>query len=152
MKKRIILKTEDDMRRFAACLSKAAANGRFFALFGGMGAGKTTLIRYLGESLGIDSVASPTFTIVKNYHTENIDIAHFDCYRLSSSDELYALGFEDHLSSGAMIVMEWSENCLDALPSERLEIRIEGSGIDKRTVELIAFGDDYDRTIEDLAL
>lgn len=144
MVKNFIINTEKDMEKLASSLAKTAFAGEFIALFGGLGAGKTTLVRYFAGELGMDTAASPTFTIVRHYAAGRFSIAHFDCYRLADSDELLAIGFEDYLDSDEIKLMEWSENVEDALPTSRLEIHIEGSGSDPRSIEVSSFGEDYD--------
>lgn len=69
-------------------------------------------------------VSSPTYTIVNEYRGQR-KIAHFDMYRILDSDGLYEIGWEDYLDSGALCVVEWSENIEDALPSDTLMIKIE---------------------------
>ncbi len=140
------------MRALGEALAKAAFPGEFIALFGGLGAGKTTLVRHFAAALGMDAAASPTFTIVRRYASDLVSIDHFDCYRLADADELYAVGFEDHLDTGSIIIMEWSENVLDALPPERLEVHIEGSGEEPRSVDIEAFGAAYESILEGLSL
>lgn len=141
----IVLNIADEraMHVLGGRIAEYLFSGAFVALFGDLGAGKTTLTQGIANALGIEEVSSPTFTIVRHYSGKGFDLDHFDAYRLSDSDELLAIGFEDYLASGSVIVMEWCENVIDALPNERLEIHILGSGSDVRTVELLAFGSKY---------
>ena len=152
MIRKLTVKNEVEMRLIAAELAKTAFAGEFIALFGDLGAGKTTLVRYFAEKLGADTAASPTFTIVRHYTGNELSIDHFDCYRLADSDELFAIGFDDYLDSPSVKLMEWSENVSDALPQSRLEVHISGSGCDPRQIELIPFGDEYERIAEELEL
>ena len=140
------------MKKLGEQLAKSAFPGEFIAFFGDLGAGKTTLVRYLASALGVDAAVSPTFTIVRQYDGGRIPIFHFDCYRIADADELFAIGFDDYLSLDALIVMEWSENVSEALPEERLEIHILGSGDDPRTVELISTSPSYDAIIGGITL
>lgn len=109
--------------------------GSFVALYGQLGAGKSVLARGIALALGIDNILSPTFTIVKTYPSTPV-LHHFDAYRLGGSDELYAMGYEDY--TDGIILMEWANIVLDALPNDRLEVEIIGSGNDSRTVKMIA--------------
>ena len=152
MIKKLTAKTENDMRLLGERLAELVRGGEFIALFGGLGAGKTTLVRYFASSLGADAAASPTFTIVRSYTEGRVPILHFDCYRLADADELFAIGFDDYLASNSVILMEWSKNVLDALPDERLEIRLEGSGSDPREVTLSSYGVTYDELLGGLEL
>ena len=81
--------------------------------------------------------------------------ASFPCSTLTptgsdGADELFAIGFSDCLDRDAVIVMEWCENVLDALPHERLEIRFTGSGADPRSLQLTALGAAYEKLLENL--
>lgn len=137
------------MSELGARIGEKLFPGAFIAMFGGLGAGKTTLTKGIAKALSIDGILSPTFTIVR-HHEGKLALDHFDAYRIEETDELYAVGYEDHLSSGSVIVMEWCENVPDALPEERLEVHIEGSGSDVRRVELRAFGRRYEEITEGL--
>ena len=108
-------------RRLAAALP----DGSLIAFTGGLGAGKTAFTRGLAQGLGItDPVTSPTYTIVNEYLSGRIPLFHFDMYRLSSSDELFDIGWEDYLSRGGVCAVEWSENVEDAL-QDAIRVTIE---------------------------
>lgn len=74
-----------------------------------MGAGKTTFIKSLCQYLGvIDTMSSPTYSIVNEYHTDSkLKIFHFDLYRLKSAEELFELGFEEYIESDNYLFIEW---------------------------------------------
>lgn len=150
MSKELIIKTERDMLLFGKRLAKLMHGGEFIALFGDLGAGKTTLVRGLASEVGIDSISSPTFNIVKR-HEGRLRLDHFDCCRLADWEELLAVGFEDYLACGSVIVMEWCENVYEALPGERLEIHIAGSGGEARSLELVSIGAKYEGIAAELA-
>lgn len=98
--------------------------GEVLALFGGMGMGKTAFTRGLAHGLGISSgVSSPTFALVHEYKGK-LMVYHFDMYRVKNWDDLYSTGFFDYLESGAVLVIEWSENIENALPENAIQIRI----------------------------
>lgn len=142
--------TEQDTARIGKRLGEGLFSGAFIALYGGLGAGKTTLTRSIALSLGIRGILSPTFTIVREY-AGRIPLFHFDAYRLGDADELYAIGFDEYISRGGAIIMEWCENVADALPRERLEIHIQGSGDEPRCMRMAAFGAAHERLTEGLA-
>ena len=99
--------------------------GEVIALFGSMGMGKTAFTRGLARGLGIESgVSSPTFALVHEYHGR-MTVYHFDMYRVSGWDDLYSTGFFDYLDTGAVLVIEWSENIEAALPQDAIRIEIE---------------------------
>lgn len=84
---------------------------------GGMGFGKTTLIKALVRALGsADNVSSPTFSLVNPYEGENCKIYHFDFYRIKNFDEAFDIGFEEYLYSGDWCFIEWAERVVKYLP------------------------------------
>ena len=111
-------------------LIEFAGNERVFLFDAPMGAGKTTFIKSLCNYLGvIDSMSSPTYSIVNEYHTSSkLKIFHFDLYRLKSAEELFELGFEEYLSSGNYLFIEWPELSLSFLDScLRINIKSENN-------------------------
>ena len=149
MERTLTLKTEGDMEALGMRVAQALPHGGFVALYGDLGAGKTVLSRGAGRALGLDHLSSPTFTIVQEYPTVP-PLFHFDAYRLEDEDELYAMGFEDYLDRGGLILMEWADRVLDALPRDRLDIEIVGSGADARTVRLLPRGERYEGLVKAL--
>ena len=101
-----------------------APHGTLIALEGEMGVGKTALVRGFCEALGIRGTKSPTYTIVNEY-AGRIPVFHFDMYRIEDEEDLYAIGFEDYLARDGYLLLEWSENVKDALPSPHITLRIE---------------------------
>ena len=98
--------------------------GAVIAYSGDLGAGKTAFTRGLARGLGIeDPITSPTYTIVNEYPGK-IPLFHFDMYRLSSSEDLFDIGWEDYLTRGGVIAVEWSERVADALDEVENVIRI----------------------------
>ena len=149
MARMLTLATEQEMERLGERIARALPHGGFVSLYGDLGAGKTVLCRGAARALGLDHLASPTFTIVQEYPTTPA-LFHFDAYRLADEDELYAMGFEEYLNRDGLILMEWADRVPDALPRERLDIRIVGSGGDARTVELLPRGAAYEGMVRDL--
>lgn len=147
---RLIIESEEDMRRLGERIGELLFPSAFIALFGDLGAGKTTLTKGIAKALDIEGIMSPTFTIVRR-HEGRLRLDHFDAYRIESAEELYAIGYEDYLYSDGVIIMEWCENVPEALPAERLEIRIKGSGNDPRSVELIGFGQRHENIVREIS-
>ena len=115
----------DETQALGQKLASRLAPGDVIAYFGDLGAGKTAFTRGLAQGLGItDPVTSPTYTIVNEYFSGRIPLFHFDMYRLSSSDELFDIGWEDYLSRGGVCAVEWSENVEDAL-QDAIRVTIE---------------------------
>lgn len=142
--------SEQDTARIGEKLGEGLFPGAFIALYGGLGAGKTTLTRSIAAALGIRGILSPTFTIVREY-AGRIPLFHFDAYRLGDADELYAIGFDEYMARGGAIIMEWCENVEDALPCDRLEIHIQGSGEEPRSMRIAASGAAHEMLMEGLA-
>ena len=149
MERSLTLKTEQDMEALGSRIARALPTGGFVALCGDLGAGKTVLCRGAGRALGLDHLSSPTFTIVQEYPTVP-PLFHFDAYRLADEDELYAMGFEDYLDRSGLILMEWADRVTGALPRERLDIAIVGSGADERMVRLLPHGEIYEGLVQHL--
>ena len=125
--------TEELGRRMGAQLRPGAV----IAYYGDLGAGKTAFTRGVARGLGIqDPITSPTYTIVNEYEGK-IPLFHFDMYRLSCSDELFDIGWEDYLSRGGVIAVEWSERVEDALEGAiRVQIRKDPEQDDGRIITI----------------
>ena len=141
--------TEQQLEEIAQSIASRLFPGAFIALFGDLGAGKTAFTRYAAKALGIEDIQSPTFTIVRE-HDGSLPLFHFDCYRLEDEEELYAIGFDDYLARGGAIIMEWCERVPYALPNERLELHIEGSGAMPRTLCFVPVGEKHHTLLESI--
>jgi len=99
---------------------------RFYAFFGSMGVGKTTLIKELCRQLGVeDNVCSPTFAIVNQYALPDGEpVYHFDFYRLKNIDEAYDIGYEEYFYSDNYCFTEWTEKIEPLLPSPYVRVTI----------------------------
>ena len=103
---------------------------RFFAFFGKMGVGKTTLIKELCATLGVkDNVCSPTFAIVNEYTRttdsgEQEPVYHFDFYRMKSVAEAYDIGYEEYFYSVCYCFTEWTEKIEELLPERYVRVEI----------------------------
>ena len=130
----------DETQALGQKLASRLAPGDVIAYFGDLGAGKTAFTRGLAQGLGItDPVTSPTYTIVNEYLSGRIPLFHFDMYRLSSSDELFDIGWEDYLSRGGVCAVEWSENVEDAL-QDAIRVTIEKDADEPDTRHLTITG------------
>lgn len=106
----------EQTERIGCALAKLLQGGEIIAYVGGLGAGKTAFTRGLAAGLGAsDCVTSPTYTIVNEYLSGRLPLFHFDMYRLSDSEELFDIGWEDYLARGGVCAVEWSENVSDAM-------------------------------------
>ncbi|PZX93458.1 tRNA (adenosine(37)-N6)-threonylcarbamoyltransferase complex ATPase subunit type 1 TsaE [Flavobacterium aquariorum] len=105
---------------------------------GDMGVGKTTLIKQLCKTLGVnDATSSPTFSLVNEYQTDNNQtVYHFDFYRLNKETEALDMGVDDYLYSGNWCFIEWSEKIANLIPQQHTEIIIELLPNGERLLEL----------------
>lgn len=111
-------------------------------LAGELGTGKTTLVRAICRGLGVaEDVTSPTFALVHEYASPHGPIYHLDLYRLETPDELTAIGWDEVVSSHAVVLVEWPERAGDRLPREHISIRLEHIAPDPERRLLYAGGD-----------
>ena len=121
----VITKSPEQTELLGKKLAELLRPGDVIANNGDLGAGKTAFTRGLAAGLGIrEAVTSPTYTIVNEYLSGRMPLFHFDMYRLSSSEELFDIGWEDYLARGGVCAVEWSENVADAL-TDAISITIE---------------------------
>ena len=119
-------------------IAATAGRSKIFAVYGSMGAGKTTFIKAVCTELGsVDTVTSPTFTLVNEYMTAGGDlIYHFDFYRIKKKEEVFDFGFEEYMASGNYCFMEWPELVEDLLPDEIVPVKIYETDNHSRMVEI----------------
>lgn len=106
----------------------AMGDNTVFALYGKMGAGKTTFVKALCQELGVeDVVTSPTFAVINEYRSDIAGelIYHFDFYRIKKLEEVYDMGYEDYFYSGALCFIEWPELVEELLPGNTIKVTIE---------------------------
>ena len=131
-----ITNSPSETEAVGAALGKILQPGTVLAYRGDLGAGKTAFTRGLARGLGCtDIVTSPTYTIVNEYLGGRLPLFHFDMYRLSSSDDLWDIGWDDYLDRGGVCAVEWSENVDDAMEGA-IYITIEKLGEDSRRITI----------------
>ena len=118
-----ITHSREETVSFAERFSKTLKNGDVIAFFGDLGAGKTAFVSGISKGLGCSEAYSPTFAIVNEYNGE-IPLVHFDMYRISTWDDLESTGYFDYLERDCIICIEWSENIVNALPGDCINITI----------------------------
>ena len=117
-------------------LAKLLRPGTVLAYLGDLGAGKTAFTRGLARGLGCrETVTSPTYTLVNEYLGGRLPLFHFDMYRLTSSDDLWDIGWEDYLDRQGVCAVEWSENVPEAMHGA-LTVRIEKLGDSVRRITI----------------
>lgn len=138
-----ISNSSQETEALGADLAAKLAPGDVVAFTGDLGAGKTAFTRGLARGLGIqERVTSPTFTIVNEYEGGRLPLFHFDMYRLSSSDELFDIGWEDYLARGGVCAVEWSEIIDDALEGGVIRVDIRRGEHDSQRIITITGGPD----------
>lgn len=121
----------------AQTIINALGNKRVVTLSGNLGAGKTTLVKAIAQYLGTtETVSSPTYSLVNEYHYGNNIIYHLDLYRLENLDEALAIGIEDYLYSGNYCFVEWANIIAPLLPNNTAHITITTNPNQTRTLIL----------------
>ncbi len=134
-----VTRSPEETRALAERLAACLRGGEVIAFTGGMGAGKTAFTRGLAIGLGAGDVASsPTFAIVNEYPGQ-INLAHFDMYRIEGWEDLESTGFFDYLNGDWVVAVEWSENIEAALPEQVIKVDIrQGEGEEERRITISA--------------
>ena len=123
----IIIKSLDQIEQAARIFVQNIGTRKVFAFYGKMGAGKTTFIKAVCRTLGVeDVITSPTFAIVNEYtDATGSPVFHFDFYRIKKLEEVYDMGYEDYFYSHNLCFLEWPELIEDILPDDAVRVSIE---------------------------
>ena len=139
------LNSLEDAQNFSKNVSKIISAGDIIFLYGEIGVGKTTFVRFFINHLENKNriknseVLSPTFNILYDYEVGNIKILHYDLYRLKNYKDISQLGMFETLNDSIKIV-EWPE-LIESKPKDRVDIQFQYSKLkDSRKVEIIGFG------------
>ena len=139
------LKSLKDTQNLSNKISKIISTGDIIFLYGEIGVGKTTFVRFLINHLEAENeikksdVLSPTFNIVYEYDIGDIKILHYDLYRLKNYKDILQLDMFE-ISNNYIKIIEWPE-LIDSKPKDRIDIQFQYSKfIDSRKIEIIGFG------------
>ena len=119
--------TENNIAELAKTVACLSSKSEVIYLIGDLGVGKTTFAKYFINALGYKgNVKSPTFSIVELYELEsNNFVAHFDFYRISSSDDICYLGIDDYDQDNYILLIEWPKHGYGAIPKATVNVTIE---------------------------
>jgi len=126
----IDLPTERASEEVAARLAGCLVSPLVITFSGEIGAGKTTLIRAMLRNLGVTSaIKSPTFSLVETYQTNDLQIHHFDLYRVHDESELDYIGFRDYFSDNTVCCIEWPERAVSCLKNADVGFSLSLKGV-----------------------
>lgn len=146
---KVTSRSEQDTIELAQNIESEKFPNMVICLQGDLGSGKTVFTKGFASSLGIDeAVTSPTFNIIKEYTSGELDLYHMDVYRLDGKVE--DLGIEEYYHKNGVVIIEWSDMIKDYLPEERLEIKIKISEEDEdtRIILITPYGQQYEDLCE----
>lgn len=122
----VIIRDETETKKFATDVAQTLKKGDVIALVGDLGTGKTTLSKYIAEALGItETITSPTFTIVQEYHSGRLPLYHFDVYRVDDIEEMYRIDYEEYFYGEGVCIVEWADIVEEIIPEYAKVIFIE---------------------------
>ena len=117
---------EASMLALGAKLATRFSKKNLILLEGDLGTGKTTLVRGILREMGYQgTVKSPTYTLVEPYSLQNLQLYHFDLYRLGDPEELEYMGIRDYFDENTLCLIEWPEKAANFLPPADLRLQIE---------------------------
>lgn len=149
---KLVSHSENETKEIAKKIAKELKNGDVIILSGDLGSGKTKFTEGFLSYYGLESeISSPTFTIVNEYKKGDINIYHFDVYRIEELDEFYAIGGEEYFAKG-ICVIEWGEIIEQIVPKEHIKITFERNFENEnvRTLNIEAYGKRYEEIISKL--
>lgn len=139
----------EETNQFSQSIGEKLHEHTVILLTGDLGAGKTAFTKGLAKGLGVrEIVNSPTFTILKEYHSGRLPLYHFDAYRLEEGGS--DLGFDEYINEEAVSVIEWPMYMEEEIPDDYLMIEI--CTIDETTREMTFFpkGEKYIALCEEI--
>jgi tRNA threonylcarbamoyladenosine biosynthesis protein TsaE len=135
-------RTADDTRSLGAALAPLLRPRDVVVLTGELGAGKTTLVQGVARGLGADEhVASPTFTLVREYTSGRVPLAHVDLYRLEREQEVIDLALDELEDGQRVLLVEWGDPVAELLADDRLRVELTADEDDVRTIRVSTVGD-----------
>jgi len=147
MNDRITTKNELETIEIAQNFESEKFPNMVICLEGDLGSGKTIFAKGFAQALGIDeSITSPTFNIIKEYHNGEMPLYHMDVYRLDGKVD--DLGLEEFYNKNGVVIIEWADTIRSYLPEERLDIKFKIIDEDTRLLIFIPHGRKYEEICE----
>ena len=144
---KITTKCEEDTMEIAQNIESEKFPNMVICLTGDLGSGKTIFTKGFAEALGIDeNITSPTFNIIKEYTTGEMNLYQMDLYRLNG--DVKNLGLEEYFTKGGVVIIEWADLIEDYLPEERLDVKIKVVDEDTRILIFKPHGIKYEELCE----
>ena len=138
LERRIVCSDPAATSALGRTLATAARPGDLICLWGDLGAGKTILAKAFGAGLGVsETITSPSFILMAEY-VGRLPLFHLDLYRLSDGADALGGGLIDDRQALGVTLVEWPDRMADALPTERLDVVIDGAGDDPRSIAVRA--------------
>ncbi len=143
--------TAEETRALGAALAPVFRPHDVVVLTGDLGAGKTTLVQGIARGLGAtEHVASPTFTLVREYTSGRVPVAHVDLYRLEREQDVLDLALDELEDGERVLLVEWGDPVADLLADDRLRIALEVDDDDRRRVTVSTVGPGWDARGDDV--
>lgn len=135
--KKIISNSEEETKLIGRKFAEGLKKGDVIVLTGDLGSGKTKFTEGVLQFFGLENeISSPTFNIVNEYVKEDVNVYHFDVYRLEDEDEFYAIGGEEYFEKGICLI-EWGEMIEHALPNKYIQISFSRNLEDENLREIV---------------
>ena len=135
-------RSEEDTQELAENIESEKFSGMVICLDGELGSGKTVFVKGFAKALEIkETITSPTYNLIKEYHDGQMPLYHMDLYRLDSNNNI---GVTDYFNKDGICVIEWPEMIEDELPEERLDIKIKIIDEETRVFVLQPHGEKYE--------
>lgn len=149
MEYKITTNSEEETFILAQNFEAEKFDNMIICLIGELGSGKTVFTKGFADALGIEeNITSPTFNIIKEYNSGEMNLYHMDVYRLEGDTS--ELGLEEYLTKNGIVIIEWADMIKSELPDERLEIKFKISGEEKRILTITPYGEKYEDLCEDV--
>lgn len=146
---RITTKCEEDTMEIAQNLESEKFPNMIICLNGDLGSGKTVFTKGFAMGLGIEeNITSPTFNIIKEYTSGEMDLYHMDLYRLEG--DVKNLGLDEYFTKNGVVIIEWADMIEEYLPEERLDIKFKVIDEDTRVLIFKPHGQKYEELCEEI--